>query len=103
MLAHARAAVSFAEGASAADLERDGRLRSAVLWNLSIVGEAASRLSEQAQAALPDLPLSEARRMRNALIHGYFEIDLDLVAQTVGVELPRLVASLEALLGNTPE
>ena len=36
--------------------------------------------------------------MRNRLIHAYFDIDLDILWQTVMTELPPLLESLEALL-----
>lgn len=38
--------------------------------------------------------------MRNRLIHGYFDINLDIVWQTVAEELPPLVATLEAVLAE---
>ncbi|MBE7218939.1 MAG: DUF86 domain-containing protein [Caulobacteraceae bacterium] len=104
MLVHAQAAVRYLADADAALLEADGEKRSAVLWTVSIVGEAAARLSDEARATLTDLPLREAQRMRNMLIHGYLEIDLALVAQTVARDFPPLIAHLERLLeGEPPE
>jgi uncharacterized protein with HEPN domain len=38
--------------------------------------------------------------MRNRMIHGYFETDFDLVWETVGVEIPPLIARLTVLLSG---
>jgi len=40
--------------------------------------------------------------MRNRLIHGYFEVDLDRVWDTVLNDLPPLIAAIEAFLPGEP-
>jgi uncharacterized protein with HEPN domain len=39
--------------------------------------------------------------MRNRLIHGYFDINLDIVWATVSEELPPLIAQLEHILSSS--
>jgi len=70
----------------------------AVLKALETVGEAAARLSEQARAAHPEIPWREIIGMRHRLVHGYFEVDLDKVWDTVREDLPPLIASLEMIV-----
>jgi len=41
--------------------------------------------------------------MRNRLIHAYFDIDLDILWQTVTTELPPLLENLETLLREETE
>jgi uncharacterized protein with HEPN domain len=45
--------------------------------------------------------------MRNRLIHGYFDVDPDLIWQTVTVELPPLVRQIKRIIkqeqGNSPD
>ncbi len=65
---------------------------------LEVVGEAMAAVSAQTRQAHPDLPWKEASATRNRLIHGYFDIDLDLVWSTVTHDLPDLVAALEAIV-----
>lgn len=43
----------------------------------------------------PEIPLGPAYQMRNAVAHGYFEVDLDVVWQTIVSDLPNLARALE--------
>ena len=101
MIAHAQRAIDFLKQAHEPDLVYGSQSLSAILWEVSIIGEAASQLSKSAQAAAGSLPLQDARRMRNVLIHGYPEIDAATVIDTVRNDLPELITGLERLLRDT--
>lgn len=73
----------------------------AVLKALETIGEAAARLSEQTRTAHPEIPWREIIGMRHRLVHGYFEVDLDKVWDTVHEDLLPLVTWLERMV--TPE
>lgn len=81
-------------------------IEDAVIRNLEVIGEA-SRNIERADpgfaAAHPELPLALAADMRNALSHGYFKIDLQIVWRTVHNDLPPLKATLQGLLRRPTE
>jgi uncharacterized protein with HEPN domain len=62
-----------------------------VIRCIEIIGEAASRLSKEFRKAHPDVPWQYMIGMRNRIIHGYFDIDPDLVWKTASQELPALV------------
>jgi uncharacterized protein with HEPN domain len=62
---------------------------------LEIIGEAARRISEETQAAHPDLPWSDMVGMRNIMIHEYDDVDLVIVWETVNNDLPPLIDALE--------
>lgn len=65
----------------------------AVIRNLEILGEAAGNIQRRFpdfSLAHPDLPLKAAYGTRNALTHGYFKVDLDVVWKTIERDLPRL-------------
>ncbi|WP_371415675.1 DUF86 domain-containing protein [Azoarcus sp. DD4] len=64
---------------------------------LEVVGEAASKISEATRAALPQIPWRAVVGMRNRLIHGYFDIDTELVWHTVVDEPPDLIVRLQQL------
>ena len=91
------AAARFAQGRSRADLDRDEMLRFALVRAVEVVGEAAGRLSPEAQAALPDVPWREIVAMRNRLVHAYFDINLDILWNTVTQALPPLLAQLSRI------
>jgi uncharacterized protein with HEPN domain len=56
---------------------------------LEIVGEAAHGLSQESRDAHPKTPWKKIAGMRDRLIHGYFDVNLDIVWQTVTQELQR--------------
>lgn len=69
-------------------------LRLALTKLVEIVGEAAKHVSPELRAANPDVPWVAAARMRDRLIHHYFDINLDVLWQTVSDDLPRLLDAL---------
>ena len=90
-------ALRFTEGMDRADFLADLRTQRAVVMCLMIIGEAASRVVAEHPAfadARPGIPWRGIRGMRNRIAHGYFNVDLAVVWQTVQAELPPLVAQL---------
>ena len=61
---------------------------------VEIVGEAAKQVSDDAREEYPQVPWSNAARMRDRLIHHYFDINLDILWATVSEELPPLALAL---------
>ena len=102
MLDAAREALSFAEGQRRENLDENRMLALSVVKCIEIVGEAASRISQETQQEAPQVPWPDIISMRNRLIHAYFDIDLDRVWDTVKGDLPVLIAQLEDLLQAEP-
>jgi len=88
-------AVRFVQGKTRADLDTDRQLVLALVKCIEIVGEAASGVSAALRERHPDIPWRAIVAMRNRLIHGYYEIDLDRVWDTATSNLPPLLATLE--------
>lgn len=101
MLDHAVEAVEMAAGRSRGDLDVDRMLSLAMVRLLEIVGEAAARVSEKTRLAHPVIPWSAIVGLRNRLIHGYDDVDLDILWTIIEDDLPPLVAGLRAALGET--
>lgn len=74
---------------------RDSEKQDAVLRRFEIIGEAAGRLSPEAQGLFPGIPFRAMRGMRNIIAHDYGEVDLDLVWRTAEADLPKLIETLE--------
>lgn len=93
-------ACSFVEGIGKEDFLDDLRTQQAVTMNILIIGEAStnilSRYSKFAQAT-PHIPWREMKNMRNRIAHGYFEINLHMVWDTVQQDLPKLLAQLPVI------
>ncbi|SCZ58888.1 MULTISPECIES: HepT-like ribonuclease domain-containing protein [Photorhabdus] len=68
-------------------------MQDAVIRNFEIIGEASNNIGKHYHnfaVANPELPLSFAYQMRNALAHGYFKVDFEIVWKTIHSDLPRL-------------
>jgi len=98
MLDHSREAVAMIAGKTRLDLRRDRKLELALVRLVEVVGEAAARVTPQGQAKYPTIPWPEAIGMRNRLIHGYDQVDLDVLWDTITDDLPPLIAELERIL-----
>jgi uncharacterized protein with HEPN domain len=96
----AKEALSFIAGKSKADLFTDRKLALAVVKSIEIAGEAASKISRDLRANAPQIPWQDIVAMRHRLIHGYFDINLDIVWKTVKEELPPLISEFEKLLAS---
>lgn len=97
MIDAAESVGQFIAGRQRVDLDRDRMLLFAVVRAIEVIGEAAGRVSDETQAANPAIPWSAIVGMRNRLIHGYFDIDTEIVWKTVTGELPDLLPRLRAL------
>jgi uncharacterized protein with HEPN domain len=91
-------AMSFAKARARADLESDRMLVLSLVKDIEIVGEAAYQTSETTRDELPSIPWADIIGMRHRLVHAYFDINLDVLWQTVQDDLPALVALIEPLL-----
>jgi uncharacterized protein with HEPN domain len=98
MLDAGREALSYTAGRQRADLEHDRMLVHALVHCIEIIGEAASRTSAECRAEIATIPWTDIVGMRNRLIHAYFDINLDLVWDTVQDDLPPLIAELEKIV-----
>lgn len=98
MLDAGRLALRAIENKDRADLDADPVLKAALERFLEIIGEAASRLTEDARAELADIPWSEIIGLRNRLIHGCFSIDHDVIWAILKDDLPDLLETIERKL-----
>lgn len=100
MIDAAESVGQFMAGRQRVDLDRDRMLLFAVGRAIEVIGEAASRVSDETRAANPAIPWSAIVGMRDRLVHGYFDIDTEIVWKTATGELADLLPRLRALIGN---
>lgn len=98
MLDAAHEALDFTAGRSVADLDSDRQLLLALFSDLSLIGEAASHVSDEGRTQLPGIPWAAMIGMRNRVVHEYFDIDNRRVWDTVHDDLPPLIDHLERFL-----
>lgn len=91
-------ALSFVKGKTRRDLNGNRMLVLSLIKEIEMMGEAASKVSEDFQGRHPEIPWSAIVGTRNRLIHGYFDIDLDIVWKTLTEDLPQLAQALGKIL-----
>ena len=90
-------ACSFVEGMSKENFLVDKRTQQAVIMSLIVIGEAATKVMDGYAAFAnqhSQVPWRSMRGMRNRVAHGYFDINLDVVWDTVKTALPELLEQL---------
>ncbi|MCC7293623.1 MAG: DUF86 domain-containing protein [Phycisphaerales bacterium] len=101
ILEAARQAMAFVHGRTRADLDADEMLGLALVRLLEIIGEASKGVSPSLQIANRDIPWRKMSTMRDRLIHGYFDVNLDVVWKTILDDLPPLIVQIETLVERT--
>jgi uncharacterized protein with HEPN domain len=101
ILSHAREAVEITRNKSRLDLDEDRLLNLALTRLLEIIGEAAKRVPEDLVDKYPELPWMQMIGLRNRLIHGYDNVDFDILWIIVQKDIPELIVQLEKIT-DTP-
>ncbi|MBI4535854.1 MAG: DUF86 domain-containing protein [Ignavibacteriae bacterium] len=94
----ARKAVHFFKGKSIADLTADEKLALALARLVEIMGEAASKVTDETQSRFPAIPWRAIVETRNRLIHGYDEVQLEILWKIIVDDLPPLIADLQKII-----
>lgn len=92
---------SYVEGMDQEAFFADKKTQQAVILNILVLGEAATQVGNEYPDWAdqhPEVPWRAMRGMRNRLAHGYFEINLDVVWETVQTSLADLEEKLAAVL-----
>jgi len=101
MLDAGREAVSFVEGKTRGDLNGNRQLALSLVKCIEIMGEAAANVGIETRQEHNEIPWQGVVAMRNRLIHGYFDIDLDRVWATVTKNVPALLTALEEIIESS--
>lgn len=95
MLDYSREALELSKDRTREDLHTDRVMELALVRLIEIIGEAASRVSEESREANPEIPWSQIVSLRNRLIHGYDSVDLDILWEILQADLPDLISKLD--------
>jgi len=98
MLDAAVEACSFVAGKSRIELNTNRMLALSLVKDIEIIGEAANKVTEETRNKYKDIPWLDIIDMRNHLIHAYFDIDLDILWDTVADDLPPLIETLKKII-----
>jgi uncharacterized protein with HEPN domain len=100
MIDAAEQAQQLAAGITVSELEIDRQRRDALLWNFTVLGEAAAQLSAGIKKRFPGIAWQQPARLRNRIVHGYWSIDLEVLHTTATDQLPAFTTDLRGVLST---
>ena len=93
-----RRILRYTNGINRVELEANDEKLSAILYQITIIGEATKRLSSTFRQQHPEIPWREMVGMRDVLVHEYDQLDFDVVWDAVQNKLSELLSLIEILL-----
>lgn len=93
-----RKVLDFVAGYDYAKFKTDEKTISAALRELSVIGEAARKTSEDFRQKHPQIPWEQIFGMRNRLVHDYLGVQLPIVWQTLQEDVPNLLKTIQEIL-----
>lgn len=95
-----RELATFVMGVNEPGFQQNPLLRKAVLMQLVIVGEAGNHIGAALQAKYPAIPWADIIGLRNYAVHGYFQMNWEIVWRTAIEDAPALLSGIESILAN---
>jgi uncharacterized protein with HEPN domain len=102
ILKAARLMRDFSAGLTRTQFNADLKTQSAVLHQIIILGEAVKRLSMEFRRAHLSVPWDRIDGMRDRCVHGYDNVDVDIVWDVVSNHAPKVIAYLESIVPKPP-
>jgi uncharacterized protein with HEPN domain len=93
-------AIRFTQSKKRIDLDTEEQLALALVRLVEIIGEAASKVTDETKAQFSAIPWKNIIGTRHRIIHAYENVDYDILWQIVHTDLPILVQQLEDVLQN---
>jgi uncharacterized protein with HEPN domain len=98
MLQASRKALDYARGLSEEQFGASSLHQDAILRQLTIVGEAAKRVTVEFRVNHHSIPWLHIAGFRDVVVHDYARVDLQEVWRIVQQDLPTLITLLEPLI-----
>ncbi len=86
------------EGIRYEDYETDFRINFAVIRALEIIGEASKRIPEDLRESTPNIPWKGMSGMRDRIIHGYDNIDYQIIWDVIKKDIPKIKPLIQKIL-----
>lgn len=100
MIAAAERASQLAGDVTLEQLQADRLRTESLLWNFTVLGEAAAQLSDAVKQRFPQIPWQQPARLRNRIVHGYWSIDMEILHTTASDQLPPFASDLRNVLST---
>ncbi len=93
--------LDFSSGMSFQEFTEDLRTQQAIIMNILLIGEVATKLVQKfpgITTTYPDIPWNNIRGMRNRIAHEYFDLDLSVMWKTIHTAIPNLQLHLQKII-----
>ena len=101
MVQYSREAIATLGNVNFAEFCDDRQRHLAILYLVAVVGEAVSKSDAAVlRQRFPTIPWHEIRGIRNRIVHGYYNVKMEIEYEVVVEHLPRLIAALETTTIN---
>lgn len=100
MIDAAEQAQSLVSGRTVEAIVADRQVRDALLWNFTVLGEAAAQLPEEFKKSHPSVNWARPSQLRNRIVHGYWSIDLEILHTTASHDLSTFVAESKVVVAT---
>jgi len=94
---------AYTSGLTVDQMAADRQRLDAVVWNLTVIGEAVRHIPDTVVSSYPEVPWSQMRGIRNRIVHEYDRLDTDIIWNVVQNELPPLIPVLQRILLEAAE
>jgi uncharacterized protein with HEPN domain len=96
----AQSIAEFLQDVDESEFQASDLVRSAVLQKLTVIGEAATRISKPFQERYPEVDWASIIGFRNIAVHAYFAVDWDIVWATATEDVPSLLGQITRIIEN---
>ena len=100
MIDYCHKVLSYTDGLDHDSFSADTLAYDATLRNLELIGEAAIHIPGDIRDAHPEIYWRRFIAIRNRLVHGYWNIDDDVIWDVIRTDVPRLLPELRNLLNE---
>lgn len=90
--------IDFVQDIDEAAFLADRKTQKAILYSITIIGEATKKLSSQLRQQNPHIPWRQIAGMRDKCVHDYRQIDLSQVWEIAQTSIPELLENIKVLL-----
>jgi uncharacterized protein with HEPN domain len=91
-------AIEFVKGMDEHSFAADLKAQRAVIYSITIMGEATKKLSSEFRAENPQVPWKQIAGMRDKCVHDYRQVNIQRVWKIIQVNIPELLQAIELLL-----
>jgi uncharacterized protein with HEPN domain len=70
----------------------------AALYDLAVVGETLNKVSAEVRSTAPEIPWQAISDLRNFIVHAYWQVDLEIIADVIKTRIDPLLEQLDQLI-----